>query len=201
MNASSPTSASSLPRYSRIAGTGGYLPLNRVTNAQLADRLAAAGVETSDEWITERTGIKFRHIAGPDETTSTLAIDAARAALDAAGLAGSDIDLIVLATATPDNTFPATATKVQAAIGMTGGNEADLAFPEAMIAAAEIAFDVVQYPPETRFLTTAKGLGKRIITGTEVATIQALEQFVLYTGVRPSAEQVRVAAEYAYSSG
>lgn len=86
-------------------------------------------------------------------------------------------------------------------IGMTGGNEADLAFPEAMIADAEIAFDVVQYPPETRFLTTAKGLGKRIITGTEVATIQALEQFVLYTGVRPSVEQVREAADYAYSLG
>ncbi|MDQ1232092.1 shikimate 5-dehydrogenase [Sphingomonas sp. SORGH_AS 879] len=86
-------------------------------------------------------------------------------------------------------------------IGMTGGNEDQLAFPEAMIAQAEIAFDVVQYPPETRFLSVARGLGKRIITGTEVATIQALEQFVLYTGVRPTPEQVQEAADYARSLG
>lgn len=105
-----------------ILGTGSALPVRRVSNTELSET-----VDTSDEWITERTGIKFRHIAGPDETTSTLAIDAARAALDAAGLAGSDIDLIVLATATPDNTFPATATKVQAAIGMTGGIAFDVA--------------------------------------------------------------------------
>ncbi len=105
-----------------ILGTGSALPVRRVSNAELSET-----VDTSDEWITERTGIKFRHIAGPDETTSTLAIDAARAALDAAGLEGSDIDLIVLATATPDNTFPATATKVQAAIGMTCGIAFDVA--------------------------------------------------------------------------
>ncbi len=86
-------------------------------------------------------------------------------------------------------------------IGMTGGNEDQLAFPEAMIAEAEIAFDVVQYPPETRFLAVARGMGKRVITGTEVATIQALEQFVLYTGVRPTPEQVREAADYARSMG
>ncbi|MDR6151401.1 shikimate 5-dehydrogenase [Sphingomonas sp. SORGH_AS742] len=86
-------------------------------------------------------------------------------------------------------------------IGMTGGNEDDLAFPEAMIAGAEIAFDVVQYPPETRFLKTARALGKRIVTGTEVATIQALEQFVLYTGLRPTPDQVAEAAAYARSLG
>ena len=86
-------------------------------------------------------------------------------------------------------------------IGMTGGNTDQSPFPEALIAEAEIAFDVVQYPPETRFLKTAKALGKQIITGTEVATIQALEQFVLYTGVRPTPEQVREAAAYAYSLG
>lgn len=105
-----------------ILGTGSALPAKRVSNAELAET-----VDTSDEWITERTGIKFRHIASPEETTSTLAINAANAALDAAGLDGKDIDLIVLATATPDNTFPATATKVQAAIGMTGGIAFDVA--------------------------------------------------------------------------
>jgi 3-oxoacyl-[acyl-carrier-protein] synthase-3 len=93
-----------------------------VSNAELAER-----VETSDEWIIERTGIRQRHIAGSDETTATLATAAARAALADAGIEASDIDLIVLATATPDNTFPATATKVQAALGCTGGIAFDVA--------------------------------------------------------------------------
>lgn len=106
------------PRYSRILGTGSFLPAGRVTNQALADRLAADGIETSDEWIVERTGIRFRHIAGPDETTATLAADACRAALGSAGIAAQDIDLIVLATATPDQTFPASATKVQAMLGI-----------------------------------------------------------------------------------
>ena len=102
MNASAPTSASSVPRYSRIAGTGGYLPHNRVTNAQLADRLAAACVETSDDWITERTGIKSRHIAAEGELTSDLGIAAARKALIRAGIDPVEIDLVICATATPD---------------------------------------------------------------------------------------------------
>jgi 3-oxoacyl-[acyl-carrier-protein] synthase III len=96
-----------------IIGTGSTLPARRVSNAELA-----AQVDTSDEWIVERTGIRFRHIASPEETTSTLATDAARAAIEAAGIAASDIDLIVLATATPDQTFPASATRVQAALGI-----------------------------------------------------------------------------------
>lgn len=96
-----------------ILGTGSALPAQRVSNAELAER-----VDTSDEWIVERTGIRFRHIAGPDETTGTLAADAARAALESAGVAAADIDLIVLATATPDQTFPATATRVQNALGI-----------------------------------------------------------------------------------
>jgi len=96
-----------------ITGTGSALPARRVSNAQLAET-----VDTSDEWIVERTGIRFRYIAGPDETTATLAADAARAALAAAEVAAQDIDLIVLATATPDQTFPSSATKVQAALGI-----------------------------------------------------------------------------------
>ena len=96
-----------------VLGTGSALPEQRVSNADLAERL-----DTSDEWIVERTGIRFRHIAGPHETTSTLAAAACRAALDAAGITAQDIDLIVLATATPDQTFPATATKVQAMLGI-----------------------------------------------------------------------------------
>ncbi|GGB60325.1 beta-ketoacyl-ACP synthase III [Blastomonas aquatica] len=121
MNTITPVQGSSIQR-SVILGTGSALPKRRVSNAELAET-----VDTSDDWITERTGIKFRYLAGPEETTSTLAIGAARAALEAAGLEGTDIELIVLATATPDHTFPATATKVQAAIGMNGGIAFDVA--------------------------------------------------------------------------
>ncbi|MDB5703996.1 MAG: 3-oxoacyl-ACP synthase [Sphingomonas bacterium] len=96
-----------------ITWTGSALPVRRVSNAELAET-----VDTSDEWIVERTGIRFRHIAGPDETTGTLAADACKAALAAAGRTAQEIDLIVLATATPDQTFPATATKVQAMLGI-----------------------------------------------------------------------------------
>ena len=95
-----------------LAGTGSALPRTRVSNAQLAER-----VDTSDEWIVERTGIRFRHIAEPDETTATLGAAAAQEALKAAGLEPADIGLIIVATATPDNTFPASATKVQAILG------------------------------------------------------------------------------------
>lgn len=100
---------------SRILGSGSALPERVVTNAELA-----AKIDTSDEWIVERTGIRQRYIAGEGETTSSLATEAARRAIADAGLQPSDIDLIVLATATPDNTFPATATKVQNALGCNG---------------------------------------------------------------------------------
>jgi 3-oxoacyl-[acyl-carrier-protein] synthase-3 len=98
-------------RRAAILGTGSALPQRRVSNQELAEQ-----VDTSDEWIVERTGIRFRHIAGDGETTATLATAAARAALAAAGLEPRDVDLIVLATATPDQTFPSSATKVQAAL-------------------------------------------------------------------------------------
>jgi len=97
---------------SRIIGTGSALPRRIVTNAELAER-----VDTSDAWIVERTGIRERRIAGDGETTGTLGADAARAALTAAGIDAGEVDLIVLATATPDNTFPATATAIQAMLG------------------------------------------------------------------------------------
>ncbi len=98
-----------------IKGTGSSLPRTKVSNADLAEK-----VDTTDEWIVERTGIKFRHIAEEDETTSSLATEAARKALAASGMAAHDIDLIVLATATPDQTFPATATIVQDQLGCNG---------------------------------------------------------------------------------
>ena len=105
----------------RAVGCGHYLPARVVTNEELAAR-----IDTTDEWIRTRTGIRRRHVAAEGEKTSDLAIAAALNALESAGLTGADIDAIVLATATPDQTFPSTATRVQHAIGMTGGFAFDL---------------------------------------------------------------------------
>jgi len=106
---------------SQVAGCGAYMPERIMTNDELAQRL-----DTSDEWIRQRTGIGERRIAADGELTSDLATIAARRALERAGMSGSDLDLIVLATATPDNTFPATATKVQAQLGMKHGAAFDI---------------------------------------------------------------------------
>ncbi len=108
-------------RRSALVGVGGYLPERILSNAEIA-----AQVDTSDEWIVERTGIRQRHIAADDQKTSDLAIEAARRALANAKMDASDIDLIVLATATPDLTFPATAARVQAALGITQGAAFDI---------------------------------------------------------------------------
>ena len=102
-----------------IKGTGSALPDRVMTNAEMAQK-----VDTTDEWIVERTGIRQRHIAGEGESTATMAAEASRRALEAAGMAASEIDLIVLATATPDHTFPASATQVQAMLGCKPGGVA-----------------------------------------------------------------------------
>jgi 3-oxoacyl-[acyl-carrier-protein] synthase-3 len=109
-----------MSRYSRITGTGSFLPPKRVTNAELATQLAANGIETSDEWIVERTGIRARHFAEPDVGSSELGVQAARRALEAAGRQPSDIDLIIVATSTPDMVFPSTATILQNKLGIAG---------------------------------------------------------------------------------
>ncbi|MFN5084061.1 MAG: beta-ketoacyl-ACP synthase III, partial [Novosphingobium sp.] len=105
-----------MTRRSVLVGTGSALPVRAVSNLELSER-----VDTSDEWIVERTGIRSRHLAGEGETTASLATDAARAALAAAGLEPKDIGLIILATCTPDQTFPAAATIVQDRLGCHGG--------------------------------------------------------------------------------
>jgi 3-oxoacyl-[acyl-carrier-protein] synthase-3 len=110
--------------YSRIAATGSYLPVRRLTNEDLVQELAAQGVETSNDWIVERTGIAARHFAAQGEVCSDLALAAAQQALKAAGLAANDIDLIVLATSTPDMVFPSTAAILQGKLGMTNGSPA-----------------------------------------------------------------------------
>ena len=109
-----------LPRHTRIAGTGSLLPARRVSNAELAAELARQGIETSDDWIVERTGIRARHFADAHTQASDLAVGAARQALDAAGCSAQDIDLIVLATSTPDMVFPSTACIVQNKLGIVG---------------------------------------------------------------------------------
>jgi 3-oxoacyl-[acyl-carrier-protein] synthase-3 len=106
---------------SKVVGCGAYLPSRILTNDELAKRL-----DTSDDWIRQRTGIRQRHIAAEGELTSHLATRAAQAALDDAGFAAGDLDLVVVATSTPDLTFPATATRVQADLGMTRGAAFDL---------------------------------------------------------------------------
>ena len=106
--------------YSRITGTGSGLPQRVVSNEELARELATRGVETSDEWIVARTGIRQRYIAGPGETTTELGARAAQAALQAAGIDASDIDLIVVGTSTADQIFPSTACLIQARIGALG---------------------------------------------------------------------------------
>ncbi|MCP3706685.1 ketoacyl-ACP synthase III [Paraburkholderia sp. CNPSo 3274] len=104
--------------YSRVIGTGSYLPPDRVTNQELAERLAAKGVETSDEWIVARTGIHARHFAAPDVTTSDLALAASQRAIAAADVDPQSIDLIIVATSTPDFVFPSTACLLQNKLGI-----------------------------------------------------------------------------------
>lgn len=136
-----------------VVGTGSSLPERAVTNAMLAER-----VETSDEWIVQRTGIRQRFLAGEHETTSVLGTRAAQAALDAAGLGPDAIDLVICATSTPDHTFPATATQIQAALGITKGAAFDL---QAVCAGFVFAVSTAD-----RFLST--GAAKRaLVIGAE----------------------------------
>ena len=109
--------------FSKIVGTGSYLPPKRVSNQELTDQLAARGIETSDEWIVSRSGIAARHYAEADVTSSDMAVHAARSALEAADLQANEIDLIIMATSTPDffGGFPSTACVVQSKLGITNG--------------------------------------------------------------------------------
>jgi 3-oxoacyl-[acyl-carrier-protein] synthase-3 len=112
--------------YSKIIGTGSYLPEKRVTNEDLAAQLAAKGIETSDEWISSRSGISARHYAEPEQASSDLAVHAARKALEMAGMQIDDIDLIIVASSTPDffGSFPSTACIVQRKLGQTNNGAA-----------------------------------------------------------------------------
>ncbi len=114
------TASSAAPRYARITGTGSYLPPRRLSNADMVALLAARGLETSDDWIVERTGIKARHFVDDGVNASDLALHACRAALHAAGRTADDVDLIIVATSTPDMVFPSTACILQNKLGANG---------------------------------------------------------------------------------
>ena len=109
-----------MTRYARITGTGSYLPERRLTNDDLAAQLAERGIETSNEWIVERTGIQARHFADAHACSSDLALEASRKAIEAAGITAQDIDLIIVATSTPDMVFPSTACILQNKLGANG---------------------------------------------------------------------------------
>ena len=151
-------------RYSRVTGTGSYLPPRRLTNDDLARQLAEKGIETSDEWIVERTGIKARHFAAPEVCSSDLALQAARPALAAAGLDASQIDLIVVATSTPDMVFPSTACLLQHKLGAEGGAAFDVqAVCSGFVYALSVADAMIQTGAANKALVVGAEVFSRIL--------------------------------------
>ncbi len=152
------------PRYSRITGTGSYLPPRRLSNAQMAEVLAARGVETSDQWIVERTGIRARHFADDGVNTSDLALPAARHAIDAAGLQAGQIDLIIVATSTPDMIFPSTACLLQQKLGIAGCPAFDVqAVCSGFVYALAVADSMIRTGAATRALVIGAEVFSRIL--------------------------------------
>ena len=153
-----------LPRHSRISGTGSYLPPDRVSNADLAARLAKDGVETSDEWIVERTGIRFRHFAAPDVAVSDLALVASQRALEAADCDPRDIDLIIVATSTPDMVFPSAASILQAKLGVAGCAAFDVqAVCSGFVYALTVADSMIKTGSATKALVVGAEVISRIL--------------------------------------
>ena len=151
-------------RYSRITGTGSYLPPRRVTNADLVAELAQSGIQTSDEWIVERTGIRARHFAAPDVTCSDLALEAARKAMEAAGCGPQDIDLIIVATSTPDMVFPSAACILQNKLGANGCPAFDVqAVCSGFVYALTVADAMIQTGAAKRALVVGAEVFSRIL--------------------------------------
>ncbi len=151
-------------RYSRITGTGSYLPPRRLSNADLVAELATKGVETSDEWIVERTGIRARHFAAPEVSSSDLALEASRRALQAAGVEAKDIDLIIVATSTPDMIFPSTACILQHKLGSAGGAAFDVqAVCSGFVYALTVADAMIQTGAATKALVVGAEVFSRIL--------------------------------------
>ena len=151
-------------RYARITGTGSYLPPRRLTNHDLAAELAQRGIETSDEWIVERTGIHARHFAAPDVASSDLALEASKKALEAAGCQPQDIDLIIVATSTPDMVFPSTACILQNKLGANGCAAFDVqAVCSGFVYALTVADAMIQSGAASRALVVGSEVFSRIL--------------------------------------
>jgi len=153
------------PRFSRITGTGSHLPERRLSNAQMASMLAERGIETSDEWIVERTGIRARHFVADGVVSSDLALHAARHALEAAGRAAAEIDLIIVATSTPDMIFPSTACILQNKLGIEHGCPAfDIqAVCSGFVYALAVADSMIRTGAATRALVVGAEVFSRIL--------------------------------------
>ena len=150
--------------YARITGTGSYLPPNRLTNADLVSQLAAQGVESSDEWIVERTGIRARHFADADMACSDMALHACQRALEAAGRQAQDIDLIIVGTSTPDMVFPSTATILQRKLGAQGGAAFDVqAVCSGFIYALTVADAMIKAGSATKALVVGAEIFSRLL--------------------------------------
>ena len=151
-------------RYSRITGTGSFLPPRRLTNADLVAELAAQGVESSDEWIVERTGIRARHFADAGSASSDLGVQAARKAIEAAGVKPEEIDLIIVATSTPDMVFPSTATLLQHKLGIAGCPAFDVqAVCSGFIYAMTVADAMIQSGSASKALVIGSEVFSRIL--------------------------------------
>jgi 3-oxoacyl-[acyl-carrier-protein] synthase III len=155
---------SSLPRHTRITGTGSFLPPRRVSNDELAAELASRGIETSDQWIFDRTGIRARRFAAADVNASHLATEAARHAIEAAGRHASDVDLVIVATSTPDMVFPSTACLVQRQLGIVGCPAFDLqAVCSGFVYALAVADSMIRTGAATRALVIGAEVFSRIL--------------------------------------
>ncbi len=151
-------------RFSRIVGTGSYLPPHKLTNADLAAQLARSGVETSDDWIVERTGIRARHFAADGVMASDLALPACQAAIAAAGCTAQDVDLIIVATSTPDMVFPSTAAILQHKLGIKGCPVFDVqAVCSGFVYALTVADAMIKTGSATRALVVGSEIFSRIL--------------------------------------
>ena len=160
-----------MTRYARITGTGSSLPPQRLTNADMVNMLAQRGVETSDEWIVERTGIRARHFAADGVFASDLAAEACRQAMTAAGLVPADIDLIIVATSTPDMVFPSTAAILQHKLGISGCPVFDVqAVCSGFIYALTVANSLIQTGTATKALVVGAEVFSRILDFTDRTT-------------------------------
>jgi 3-oxoacyl-[acyl-carrier-protein] synthase-3 len=182
--------------YSRITGTGGYLPPHRLSNADMVALLARRGLETSDEWIVERTGIRARHFVEEGVNASDLAVQAAQRALQAAGRTAADIDLIIVATSTPDMVFPSTAAIVQHKLGVAGCPAFDLqavcsgfvyaltvadsmiragTASKALVIGAEVFSRILDFNDRTTCVLFGDGAGAVVLEGSDTPGILSTE--------------------------